>query len=52
MLCSSEKTLLVRDDEKVFCNTLQDSLECCKLEVQVYHISAEGTHPNRPEGWS
>jgi DNA-binding NtrC family response regulator len=39
---SSRKTLLIIDDEKVFCNTVRDYLENEQLEVLVAHTGAEG----------
>ncbi|HEX9020614.1 MAG TPA: sigma-54 dependent transcriptional regulator [Nitrospirota bacterium] len=39
---SSKKTLLIIDDEKVFCNTIKDYLESDRLEVLAAHTSAEG----------
>ncbi len=37
-----KKTLLIIDDEKVFCNTVRDYLENDALEVLIAHTSAEG----------
>jgi DNA-binding NtrC family response regulator len=39
---SSRKTLLIIDDEKVFCNTVRDYLENDQLEVLAAHTGAEG----------
>jgi two-component system, NtrC family, response regulator AtoC len=39
---SSKKTLLIIDDEKVFCNTVRDYLENERLEVLTAHTGAEG----------
>jgi len=38
----SKKTLLIIDDEKVFCNTVRDFLESDRLEVLSAHTGAEG----------
>jgi DNA-binding NtrC family response regulator len=38
----SKKTLLIIDDEKVFCNTVRDFLENDRLEVLSAHTGAEG----------
>jgi DNA-binding NtrC family response regulator len=37
-----KKTLLVIDDEKVFCNTVRDFLESDRLEVLAAHTGADG----------
>ena len=37
-----KKTLLIIDDEKVFCNTVRDYLESDRLEVLSAHTSADG----------
>ncbi|MGE5172578.1 MAG: sigma-54-dependent transcriptional regulator [Betaproteobacteria bacterium] len=37
-----KKTLLIIDDEKVFCNTVRDYLQSDGLEVLIAHTSAEG----------
>jgi DNA-binding NtrC family response regulator len=42
MRLSSRKTLLIIDDEKVFCNTVRDYLENERLEVLAAHTGAEG----------
>ncbi|HUI46824.1 MAG TPA: sigma-54 dependent transcriptional regulator [Nitrospirota bacterium] len=42
MQLSSRKTLLIIDDEKVFCNTVRDYLENERLEVLAAHTGAEG----------
>jgi DNA-binding NtrC family response regulator len=42
MAFSSKKTLLVIDDEKIFCNTVREYLENDSLEVLAAHTAAEG----------
>ena len=37
-----KKTLLIIDDEKVFCNTVRDFLESDRLDVLAAHTGAEG----------
>ncbi len=42
MQSRGKKTLLVIDDEKVFCNTVKDFLESDQLDVVAAHTGAEG----------
>jgi DNA-binding NtrC family response regulator len=42
MALKGKKTLLVIDDEKVFCNNVRDYLESDRLEVLTAHTGAEG----------